>query len=450
LYNAAMPLLVIVVLMLSSLVAVARAEPPRLTLEQVIAKALASPKAEMADGDRAAAAARVDEADAARLPRAKATAFGTISPEIHCNEPTCVTTDPKNFALDFSGLFGSAQLDITQPVYTFGKIDHARTAARAGLDAQRALADEAAGDLAVDAAKAYWGVKSARELAGMLDDGIDEIDKALERLGQRTGGGKGKPDVSIQDRQRVAVLLAEAKVQRAEAQQAEAQALAGLRALTGVPDADVDEAALAAVERKVPERTSTERRPQTVAARTGARAADELAAMAVSQYYPDLAVVASGVLARAGGADDPPSAFANDPYNRTGAAVVVALQWTLEPWAVAARVERARADARKAHAQSELAVLGARYDADSALAEVSAARDKVAAATQGEQAARTWVASVLQADAIGTAESKDLADAYVAWFQMRARWAAAVFQWNVAVVRLDRASGEFRAGGRRP
>ena len=443
--------LVIGALLLSTLISAAGAAPPKLTLEQVIARALASPKAAMAEGDRDAAAARVDEADAARMPRAKATAFGTISPEIHCSDPGCTTTDPKNFALRFSGLFGSAQLDITQPLYTFGKISHARTAARAGLDAQRALVDEAAGDLAVDAAKAYWGIKTARELGAMLDDGIDEITKALGQLDERTGGkGKARPDVSIQDRQRIAVLLAEARVQRADARSAELEALAGLRALTGLPDADLDDAELAAADRAVPPRAASEHRPQTVAAITGARAADELAEMAVSQYFPDLALVASGVLARAGGADDPPSAFANDPYNRTGAALVVALQWTLEPWTVAARVRRARADARKAHAQSDLAAVGARYDADNALAEATAAHDKVAAASQGEQAARTWLASVLQSEAIGTAESKDLADAYIAWFQMRARWAQAVFQWNVAVVRLDRAAGEFHAGGRRP
>src|SRR5262249_34734477 len=160
--------------------------------------------------------------------------------------------------------------------------------------------------------------------------------------------------------------------------------------------------------------------------------------------------VASGVIARAQGADDPPSAFANDPYNRSGAGLVVGLSWTLEPWTVAARVARARAEAHKAHAQSQLATIGARYDADSALAEATAAQDRGAAAAEGEKAARTWLASVLQAEAIGTAESKDLADAYIAWFQMRARWAQAVFQWNVAVVRLDRAAGEFHAGGRRP
>jgi outer membrane protein TolC len=440
--------LVFGVLMLPSLLAVAGAAPPKLTLEQVIAKALASPKAQMAEGDRAAAEARVDEADAARLPRVKATAFGTISPEIRCVDAACTMTEPKNFALRFSGLFGSAQIDVTQPVYTFGKIAHARGAARAGLDAQRALADEVAGDLAVDAAKAYWGVKTARELGGMLDDGIDEIGKALKGL--QEPGEKGKPGISIQDRQRVAVLLAEAKVQRAEARQAEAQALAGLRALTAVADAEPDDAQLAAVEREVPDKAASDRRPQAVAARTGALAADELAKMAASQYFPDVALVASGVIARAQGTDDPPSAFANDPYNRSGAGVVLAMQWTIEPWNVASRVARARAEARKAHAQSELAALGARYDAETALTEATAARDKVAAALEGEKAARTWLASVLQAEAIGTAESKDLADAYIAWFQMRARWAQAVFQWNVAVVRLDRAAGEFHAAGRRP
>ena len=54
-----------------------------------------------------------------------------------------------------------------------------------------------------------------------------------------------------------------------------------------------------------------------------------------------------------------------------------------------------------------------------------------------------------EADAIGAAESRDLADAYLGWFQIRARWAQAVFQWNVAVVRLDRATGEFHARGNR-
>lgn len=433
-------------LALLAFAAPASAAPTKLTLEQAIARALTGPRVKVAAGDVAAAAARVDEADAARLPRIKATAFGTISPDIDCLNPDCTRTGPENFAFDFQGLFGGAQLDVTQPLYTFGKIGNARTAARAGRAAQEALADEAAGDTAVDAARAYWGVKLARELAFMLDDGIEEIEKAIAHFDERTG----TEAISIQDRQRVAVLLAEAKVQRADATAAERQALAGLRALVGATDVDVDDVPLAAVTRELPKTATGEGRPQAVAAKLGATAYDALADQAASYYLPDVALVGSAVFARAQGADDPPSVYANDPYNRTGAGLVLALQWQFEPWTVKARVDRARAEAHKAHAQSALATAGARYDAETALAEAVAAQSKVAAADEGVKAARTWLAAVLQAEAIGTAEPKDLADAYIAWFQMRARWAQAVFQWNVAVVRLGRAGGEFRAGPRRP
>ncbi|MBA3394329.1 MAG: TolC family protein [Deltaproteobacteria bacterium] len=422
------------------------AAPQKLTLEQVIARAVHGPKVQMADGDTAMAAARVDEADAARMPRIKATAFGTISPDVDCENDDCTVTGPRNFAWGFDGLFGGAQLDVTQPLYTFGKISHARAAARAGLDAQRALANETAGDLAVDAARAYWGVKLARELGYMLDDGVEEIAKAIKNMEDKTGADA----VSVQDRQRVAVLLAEAKVQRADATAGEQQALAGLRALTGLPDADIDDTELAAVVRDVTATATGEGRPQALAAKQGARAYDELARMARSYYFPDVAVVASALIARAQGVDDPPSVFANDPYNRSGVGVVLALQWQFEPWTIKARVDKARGEAQKARAQSTLAAIGARYDAETAHAEAIAARDKVSATNDGVKAARTWLASVLQAEAVGAAEPKDLADAYIAWFQMRARWAQAVFQWNVAVVRLGRASGEFRAGTARP
>ncbi len=443
-YNPAMRSLVLALALVPQL---AFAEAPKLTLDQVIAKAVANPRVQMATSDRDAAAARVSEADAARLPRLKATAFGTISPEIECNDPACTSTRPKNFEWDFQGLFGGAQLDLTQPLFTFGKIAHARRAARAGLDAQNALADEAAGDAAADAAKAYWGLKLARELGYMLEDGIDEIGKAQANLDTRE-------DVSIQDRQRVAVLLAEAKAQRADASQAEAQALAGLRAITATADADIDESELAPIDHTLATADQiaalSAKRPQSMAAKSGATAADELAAFQAAHYFPDLALVGQAFIARAQGVTDAPSVFYNDPFNRAGAGVVLALQWQLEPWSVKAKTERARAEAHKARAQSQLAEIGARYDAATAASEATAAKAKVDATIEGEKAARAWLASVLQNEAVGTAEAKDLADAYIAWFQMKARWAQSVFQWNVAVVRLGRATGEFRAGPNRP
>jgi outer membrane protein TolC len=427
--------------------ALAAADPPKLTLDQVIAKAVASQRVEMAQADLDASVAQLGEVEAAMFPRVKGTAFGTISPEIHCvNIDVCTVTEPRHFSFQFSGVFGGAQLDITQPLYTFGKISHARNAARDGVNARLALANEAAGDAASDAARAYWGLKLSRELGYMLDDGIETIAKAQADFEQRK-------DATIQDKQRLLVLLAEAKAQRADAAQAEAQALAGLRALVNIPDADIDDSELLPVERELMDPSQLEdaakQRPQRVAASFGAKAYSELAKYQAAYYYPDFALVGSAFISRAQGVDDPPSAFWNDPYNRSGAGLVLALQWQLEPWTVQARTERARAEAHRMKAQSDLAALGASYDAQTAAADARTARDKLAATTDGEKAARAWLASVLQNEAIGTAEAKDLADAYIAWFQMKARWAQAVFQWNVAVVRVGRATGEFRASDSR-
>jgi outer membrane protein TolC len=423
---------------------------PKLTFEQVLAKANGGPKVRMARADSGIIQARADEAKATRYPRIKAMAFGTVSPKIECLDPpplgACTRTDNQNISTNFSGVFMHGQLDLVQPIYTFGKIEHARKAARAGLDATNALVDEAAGDIAVDAARAYWGVKLSRELMYILDDGIEEIDKAIKKMNAQTGADAP----TIQDKQRINILLAEAKSQRADAMAGERQALAGLRALTGIPDADVDDEPLGAVGHNLPPTATGEKRPQSRAAKLGAVAAVELANVARGSYYPDLVLVATAIWSKATGVDDPPTAFANDPFNRVTAGAVVALQWTVEPWNVKVKVNRALAEANKAKALSDLAAMGAKFDAETALAEATGAKAKLDATVEGEKAGKAWVTSVVQASAIGLVESKDFADAYLAWFGMRAKWAQAAFQWNVAVVRLRRASGEFTAGGYRP
>jgi outer membrane protein TolC len=424
---------------------VALAESHKLTLEDTIAKALAGPRARMAAGETDSAEARLAEANAMRWPRIKARLFGAASlgaasPEIDCLDPACTRTDPANFALRYEGVWGGGQLEVSQPLYRVGA-RNGLAAAKAGVEAQHLLADEAAGDLVVDAARAYWGVKLARELGYMLDEGLEEIEKAIERMDARTG----KDAPTIQDRQRIAVLVAEAKVQRADAAAVERQALAGLRALTGLPDADVDDSPLEPLAFTLPSSVTGAGRAQLRAARAGARAASELVAFAAGSYYPDLSLVGRAYVAGAQGVDDPPSAFASDPYNTYGAELALVMSWTVEPWTVQARVERARAEARRARALSDLAAEGARYDAETVLGEALGAKAKLDATVEGEKAGRAWIVSLLQADVVGAVDSKDFADAYIAWFRMRAYRAQSVFQWNVAIAKLGRANGEYRA-----
>ncbi len=432
---------------LAALAAHAHAET-RLTLADLIARADGSERARMADADRDGAAARVDEADAARWARVTVTGFVAPSPEIRCLDAACTQTDPDDFALRFAGAFAGGQLSITQPLYTFGKLGAARAAARAGLGAHRALADGARAEIAVDAARAYWSLKLARELRYMLEDGIERVGAARTNLEGRLADGDD--EVSLADRQRIDVLIAEATVQLADAKQGEAQALAAVRALARDPAADIDDAPLEAIERAVATddeviARARSQRPEVRAAQGGATAAARLADLEAASYWPDLAAIASVGATVAQGVADPPSAFADDPYNRVTGALAVAVRWQIEPWTTRAKVARAWAGHRRAEALADLAITGATLDAAASNAEARGAQERLAAATAGEQAARGWLASVVQADAVGTAEAKDLADAYVAWFQMRARVASAIYQWNLALARVARAAGEYPA-----
>jgi outer membrane protein TolC len=70
------------------------------------------------------------------------------------------------------------------------------------------------------------------------------------------------------------------------------------------------------------------------------------------------------------------------------------------------------------------------------------ARERLDAARDGEKSARSWVASAVQADAVGAASSKDLGDAYIAYFTLRGRVVESIYAWNVAVLTLRRAIGE--------
>ncbi|MBK9069846.1 MAG: hypothetical protein IPL79_02375 [Myxococcales bacterium] len=78
-------------------------------------------------------------------------------------------------------------------------------------------------------------------------------------------------------------------------------------------------------------------------------------------------------------------------------------------------------------------------------AEAEAALARLAAARLGEKSSRAWLVGVVQADAVGAAETKEFADAYLASFMMRGRVAQAIFLWNVAQIKLARAAGTLTA-----
>jgi outer membrane protein TolC len=347
-------------------------------------------------------------------------------------------------APNVAGVFGGARLEILQPLYTFGKLDAAANATDAAARMSAAQRDGVLGDLGVETARAYFGVGFARELARMLEDGSQQVAKGKAALDERLK--RGDPEVTVQDRLRLAALGTELTLRLSEAREKEATALEGLRALLGDRDAEVVEGAFVALSEELGDvegyvRRSQSTSPELRAASSGVGALAERTRLEKARWWPDLGLVGAVSFARATGVDDPPSAFANDPFNNTRAEIALALRWTLEPAVQAARVERVQAEEARGSALREAASAAVQFTVRDAHRRALEAALRLRAAKEGEQSARGWVASVVQAEAVGTATAKDLADAYLAYFALHGRVLQSTYELNLAVAALERASG---------
>jgi len=444
-------------LLVCSLATVAAAQEPkveRLTLEQIIALVRDNPRARLAREETAIRKAQMREASAARWTKIDLQGWLAPSPEIECANADCSRTSNSEVQARLGGLFTGVKLEVAQPLYTFGKLDAVSRAARTATLASTHLEDAVMGDQAIDAARAYYGVKLARELRWMLEDGVERIAKAQKRMEKNLA--EGSAEVTVQDRLRIQTLRAEVDARLTESREAETIALSSLRALVGRPAIDVDEEILGPVDIDLGESNQSyldradEGHPELAAARAGVTAARALAELESSKLWPDLLVAARLNLSYAQGTDNPPSAFANDPFNARGFGGGLVLRWNVDPMVQLARRARASAEASRARALADAAKLKMTVDVEKALAEARSARDRMTASTEGERAARGWVAAVLQADAVGTAEAKEIADAYIAYFGVRARLLQSTYDFNVATTRLRRATGGFSSHRNQP
>lgn len=433
--------------------ATSAATPKRLSLAEAVQRARANPLVRAASEQRRAAQARLAEARGARFPRAEVLSFIAPSPDITCLDENCTRTDPREPRLAADGVFAGVRVGVVQPVYTFGKIDAAIDAAGSAAQASDALTAGVKADLALETTRSYFGVGLARELVAMLEDGDHEIEKGKKTLVERLE--RGDPDVTIQDRLRLDTFQTEVVLRLSEAREGEALALLAFRTLVGDSEADTDRAPFEPLAFNLGDpKGYVERarsgRPELRAAREGVAALESMSRLEQARWLPDFLVVGGFNFARAQGVDQSPSAFANDPFNTTAGEVALVMKWTLDPGGQIARVERADSELGRARALLDAAGRAGGAAVIQAHTHAVEARVRLASAREGEKHARGWVASVIQADAVGTTSAKDLADAYLAYFTLRARLLQSTYDWNVAVMTLQRSIGESPSPPVRP
>jgi outer membrane protein len=385
-------------------------------------------------------------------------AYGiTLAPAIECLGPNgehndaarCVSTvDPANgtavttTSFNIAGVAMQFEVRVLQPIFTFGKIEHATSAAGHGIEAGRHQLEAARSEMELQAARAYWATKAFRTAFLTLQSGRDEVAPWVDKIEKNLDSPK--PTFTLMDLQRLKASLAQVDLLLAEFAKDEKIALAGLRALLG-EEVDVDDAELDVteiVEHPIDyyESAAATHRPELLALDQGVAALRSIARLRISEMLPDLGFVGGVTLRFASSVQDSENAFVNH-VNTPSFLFALGIRQPLDIIQKFMIYRRSAAEASVIVAQRGAAQAGVQFEIDQAYADLKEARDRMGIAERGQKVARGWLTAVQQNLDLGTAEPRDLVDAARQYFELRLRYFQAINDVNYATARLRRASG---------
>jgi outer membrane protein TolC len=419
-------------------------------------------------GDAATHAMQAQVLEAKRnwYPQGDLTSFVAPVPRVECEgamqvmnsdqnmrEQSCITTNASpshgalNYLTNFAGAYSRTDLKLVQPIWDFGKIAAGVSAAEAGVTVTTGRQDGARADVELNVRRAYWGLKLARELRSMLEEGQGYLDSAQKKIEKQLADGSGNATVS--DRLRLRTVRTEIEVRLLEAKRLEEIARSGLRALLNLDsaeDLDVDDEDFEAL--AVPahplayyEEQARLSRPEVRTLDYAVKAKRALANLEHRKLYPDLVLIGQLSFAYAPTIDSPQNAFANNPFNGYGGGIAAAVRLPLDFGPKLARGDRTRAEAEEIEARRQEALGGVGFEVSKAFLELSEAETRLDEVRKGEKAGKAWVAAVSQNFALGLADSRDFSDALLQSFKMRTFALQAVYDLNVSTATLSRATG---------
>jgi len=439
---------ILVSLLLLALARPAAARPYKLDELLAMAKR-SSPGMAASASQTAQIEAQLSEAKRSWMPTGELVSLVAPVPEILCNPDTlnCISTNHSEASLNLKGVFTRTEVKLVQPIYTFGKISAGIDAAQAGIAASRSREAGVAADVELNVRKAYWGAKLAREILATIKDGMTYLDQAKSQVEKNLSTGTGNS--TVVDRHRLDAMRADVDGRVLEAEKLLATALGGLRALLGPEapaDLDVDADPLEAP--NVPHRPLSQYEEQARLSRPEVQALNflvnskrALADLERRKQYPDVVLIGTATYAYASSIDNPHNAFYSDPFNTATAGLAAALRVPLDLGVRNARSHRVQAEADEAFQRRREALGGIAFEVARAHAELVEAQKRLEVTQRGEKAGKRWITTVAQNFSAGLAETKDFADALVAFFGFRVKVLQATFDANLAAANLSRAVG---------
>jgi len=433
-----------------AIAAPAGAAPLRLGLSQCIHEALQNnPDLMEKRWDITLAVNRVEEAKNGFLPKANVLNITGFVPkaegQVWDPPPAGLTTSNTSSF----GPFTRVLVEVTQPLYTWGKLTAGRRAAEFGLDAAQAEQAQSRDEVIAEVKKLYSEVLLSRSIADLLGEVVTNFERAIEEAEKRVNEDEGKVTQSDVLKLKVGLAGVAREVPRARngadlARDALARAI-GLQSPAEFDIMDERLEPMPARLKSLQEYTQDVFRlsPQWQQLEAGLSAREELVKVEEADYFPKVFLAGGFRYAYAPRRDRQLSPFANDEFNflnLPGAAL--GMYWPLEFWETARKVDGARAELEKLRQKRFGAETGIRLAVKRAYLEATQTQEAMDLADKGRKAARGLLVGNLSSFEIGVGDAQDVFEALVIYTTATSNFYSAVNDYNLALANLTKTVGQ--------
>lgn len=346
------------------------------------------------------------------------------------------------------GVWTKISVKLVQPIYTSGKITWLNRARKLGVEVSRGLEATARADARLEVLKAWFGLELTGRLTGVLVEGRGYFDKARRHLAEMEKNDDESWDPV--DKMKVNVYEAQIIEQELDAKRLNTLAAAQLRRLAGMdPMARVD---FLTVDEPVPMTPMVEldleaavvaaldNRPELAALRTGIRAREAEEEARFRKFFPDFVFFAEFEYAYSNVADDMTFPY-YDPFNTLGFGAGLAMRFDLNIGAKLGELKKTRAQKSALQVELDGAETSIRLEVEKLFMEMQDAKSMIAVLENALKSARGWVIAKLDLFENGMATLQEVVDGLTQFFLAQLAYYQAVYDFNLAVAMLERATG---------
>ncbi len=417
-----------------------------LNIEQCIKKAIeVSPEIGESRYEEEAYKSKKLQADSAVYPQIEVLAITGPSPrakreQISPNVNTSVGTT-------VNGIFGSTEVTLIQPIYTFGKISSYREAASSGIKVAKAGVDKKTSDIVLRTKELYYGLLLAKDMRNLALEVKDELVESIKKAEKQIEIDSPWADELNLFKLRTFLGAVDKNIN--EAEKGIALATDALVTSMGFPRGTEFDTAdtFLTPESRIPEelnnylKNAVELRPEFIQLKEGLNARNALIGVEKSNYYPQLFVGLKASVAGATNRDKVDNPYIYDYFNHAYSAAFMGLKWSIDFGITGGRVKEAQAEYYKLLEKKKFADDAIPFQVRKAYLDLEEARKNIIETEKAYRNARKWLVAAVANFDLGIGDAKDVADAAVAYSQMKADNLRSIYNHRISFANLLYATG---------